>query len=117
MKLKFGDILISVALIVISLIFMYLFNKSGDTVFIEADGKTVASFKLSDDIRYHYTGDYENTIVIKGGKVYIESSNCPDKTCVHSGYIASGDKVICCLPNRLVIRIASDKNKADVVAG
>ena len=118
MKVKLGDIVI-VIVIVICAIFLLCFKFSGgDTVFVEVDGETVSTFSLIEDTEYEYKGDYINVIRIKDGAVSIIQSDCPDNTCVHTGEIKSPKKVICCLPNRLVVRIAkNDKSGTDVISG
>ena len=52
------------------------------------------------------TGDYNNTIVIKEGKVAITESDCPGADCGHSGAIGTVGRSIVCLPNKVEIRVA-----------
>ncbi|HOQ67411.1 MAG TPA: NusG domain II-containing protein [Candidatus Atribacteria bacterium] len=46
----------------------------------------------------------ETIVEIKGGKVWVSSSPCPDKTCIKMGKIPDNGGFIACLPNRIIIR-------------
>ena len=39
----------------------------------------------------------------------MSDADCPDKDCVNQGWISRPGQMIVCLPNRLVIKIESDK--------
>lgn len=49
-----------------------------------------------------------NEIEVRPGSIGIVSADCPDKLCVHQGFISSSLLPITCLPNRLVIQIRAD---------
>ena len=118
MKFKIGDILI-ISFVLISALFILLSGKKeqGDFVVLEIDGRVIKTFSLLEDTEYTYNGDYSNTISVKNGRVCISDANCPDKTCVNSKSISNPNEVICCLPNKLLLRVVSDKNEVDVVSG
>ncbi|MCM1327117.1 MAG: NusG domain II-containing protein [Bacteroidales bacterium] len=46
-----------------------------------------------------------NEITVKDGGICISNASCPDKLCMHQGYIRSSLLPITCLPNKLVIQI------------
>lgn len=46
-----------------------------------------------------------NTIEVRKGSIAIISADCPDKLCVHQGFISDSRLPITCLPNRLVIQL------------
>ena len=48
------------------------------------------------------------TVALRGGLVGITQSDCPDKTCVRTGFIGVPGQITACLPNGLLIRIAGD---------
>lgn len=56
------------------------------------------------------TGDNDctNEIQVRPGSIGIISADCPDKLCVHQGFIDSTLLPITCLPNRLVIQIRTE---------
>ena len=118
MKIKFGDILIIVLVLFFAFILFFTTLPSGDTVFIEVEGKVIKQLSLKKDEEFVYEGRYTNNIKVSDGVVYIAKSDCPDNTCVHTGAINSSQKVICCLPNHLVIRVAKNNNhRTDVISG
>ncbi len=57
------------------------------------------------------TGDNHatNVIEVRNGSIGIISASCPDKICVHQGFISNSRLPITCLPNRLVIQIRSER--------
>lgn len=46
----------------------------------------------------------ENVIQVLDGKIRVLEADCPDHTCVRTGWLRSDALPIVCLPNRLVIR-------------
>ena len=49
-----------------------------------------------------------NDVRAEKGRIRIESASCPDKTCVHQGWIENGVVPIVCLPNKVTIEIRGD---------
>lgn len=77
---------------------------------IYQDGELIQSILL-DNVTETYTftitnknGGY-NEIEVRPGSIGILSADCPDKLCVHQGFISTSLLPITCLPNRLVIQI------------
>lgn len=116
-SLKIGDIILIAFLIVLTLFFIFFNTKKGEKAIIEADGTVIKVLDLSHDSQFVYEGKYKNTIMVKNGSVFVSDSDCPDKSCIHSGKLSSGSKIICCLPNKLIIRIANRNEKVDVISG
>lgn len=75
----------------------------GDTVQVRKNGVLIGSYALSED--REIVVDAHNTLRIEGGRLYMESADCPDRCCVEQGGIAAG--AIVCLPNRLSAEIVS----------
>ena len=50
-----------------------------------------------------------NQIEVRPESIGIISASCPDKLCVHQGFITDSLLPITCLPNRLVIQIRQEK--------
>ena len=77
---------------------------------IYQDGTLLQSIRL-DTITEAYTfivtgeNDAENKIEVRPGSIGILSASCPDKLCVHQGFISNSLLPITCLPNRLVIQV------------
>ncbi|MGN0298703.1 MAG: NusG domain II-containing protein [Lachnospiraceae bacterium] len=54
-------------------------------------------------------GSY-NIVEIRPQEIGIVEASCPDKICIHTGFIHTNLIPITCLPNHLVIQIESDEN-------
>ena len=57
-----------------------------------------------------------NKLLIKSGKIGVSEADCPDKTCVNTGFTNSSSKPIICIPHRLEI-IILDSEQIDGVVG
>ena len=84
-------------------------SKSG-AVEVVQDGAVIYRFtqeELQEErhIRVPY-GEHENIIATGGGTIRIESADCPDQICVHTGELKGDGAPIICLPHRLEIRWA-----------
>lgn len=85
---------------------------------IMQDGKILYSFDLSTAENQSLTVEYEgriNTIEINNGRIRMLEAECPDKTCVHMGWLESGTLPIVCLPNHLSIEFINGRNDIDAV--
>ena len=114
---KFGDIILIVFIIVVSLIIALSNTKKSGKAIIEVDGEVIKSVDLSVDSQFVYEGKYKNLITVKDGKIFVSNSNCPEKNCVYSGAAQTSLDIICCLPNNLLIRITDSNEKVDVISG
>lgn len=55
-----------------------------------------------------------NTIEVRPGCIGITDASCPDKLCVHQGFINTSLLPITCLPNHLVIQIRKEKDAGEI---
>lgn len=55
-----------------------------------------------------------NQIEIKDHQIHMLEAECPDKTCVHMGWLDSGLPIVC-LPNHLVIQFREEGEIADAI--
>ncbi len=103
--LKKGDI----AVIAVALVLLIL--SIGLTFLIRKDGKTV---RVYEDNKLKYEGSLlidktvelsHNTVKIKDGKAYMESSSCKNKICINTGKISNSGESVVCLPNKVIIEI------------
>lgn len=86
---------------------------------IISDGKVIRSLDLSDQEDFEFTVTYKgssNVVEVKDGKIRVKEADCPDKTCVKTGWLSSSAMPIVCLPNRLVIEFADNESEVDAVA-
>lgn len=76
----------------------------GEMVVIEVQGKRVYELPLNKDTEVDVQGPLGSThVIIKGGRVRVLDSPCPEKICVKEGWKDRG--AIVCLPNRVVVRV------------
>ncbi len=100
-----------VFLVIISAIScIFIFRPSESTIVeIVENNKVTATLDLSEETDRTFIikceGGY-NEIKIENGQICITDADCPDKTCVKTGYLRSESVPIVCLPHRLVIRFA-----------
>lgn len=74
----------------------------GETVIREIDLSKVAreySFVVE------YPGGGSNTITVQPGRICVSEADCPDRICVHQGWLTDEPVPIVCLPHRLVITL------------
>ncbi|MBO5648589.1 MAG: NusG domain II-containing protein [Clostridia bacterium] len=120
-----ADVLLIAALLLasaIGLLYLYVFEDSGDMVRVTVDGVLYGVYSLSqptvEEIHSGADGDQRNRLIIRDGKAYIEAASCPDGICVaHSPICRNGESIVC-LPNRVVVTVVSRdaSDGPDVVA-
>lgn len=100
---------------IISILLLFLQNGNHGTVAdIYQNGSLIQSIPL-DSVKETYTftvtGEHgaANEIEVRPGSIGIISASCPDKLCVHQGFISGSLLPITCLPNRLVIQIRTEQ--------
>jgi len=77
----------------------------GSEVRIEVDGKLKYTLPLDTDKTTEFSGVIgKTTVEIKGGKVRIKEAPCPNRICIHQGWIDRG--AIVCLPNKVVVTVS-----------
>ena len=82
------------------------------------DGKQIHQIRLSDSYENTIvvTGEnYTDTIEISGSKMRFVSADCPDRVCVHTGWISKSGQLAVCIPNRVMIRITGGEAEVDAV--
>lgn len=77
---------------------------------IYQNGELIQSIFLNDvDSTYTFVvvgeNNCHNEIEVRPGSIGMISADCPDKLCVHQGFISSSLLPITCLPNHLVVQI------------
>ncbi len=116
-KLKIGDYSIIAAVIICAVIMLMPAKQAGDRAVLYCDGKPVKTFDLSVDTEFVFENDYVNIITVKNGSILVRDADCPDRVCVYSGKISKSGQTICCLPNKVVIRVFTDNKETDVISG
>ena len=91
----------------------------GSAVQIVQDGEVLYTFDLADMEDQTFDVEYEgrsNTIEIRDHQIHMLKADCPDKTCVHMGWLDSAAPIVC-LPNHLVIQFSDGSEDLDGAAG
>lgn len=94
--------------------FILLFMKApenGTKATIYMNNEVYKTIDLTEKIYMEYTVETEygwNKIIVDNGKICVSDSDCPDKTCVKTGFINGSGMPIICMPHRLEIIISAD---------
>lgn len=85
-------------------------TSNGLTAVITVDGERYKAIPL---IQKRHTIALEtergkNTIAFYDHGVAVESADCPDHVCVHTGFIHRPGEIIACLPHRVIIEIEGE---------
>ena len=90
--------------------------------FTGASGKFILSYKsYNASFSVTYATDKDKAIKIKSKEGYnivkihdkgveIIEASCPDKVCIHQGFITKSSESIVCLPNKVHIKITTEDN-------
>lgn len=103
-----NDIILMAGLLIVGIILFVVVSMSaqgGGSVDVQVDGKSVASYSLSEnrEIALNYNG--YNLLVIKDGEAQITKADCPDKLCTQQRKISKSGETIVCLPHKTVIKV------------
>lgn len=83
---------------------------------IRLDGAVVGTYSLSRDQVIVLPQLPAVTLEIRGGKAAFTRSDCPDRVCIHTGWIGRSGQYAACLPNRVSIWITGG-SEMDAVIG
>lgn len=113
--IKTGDIiLVAVILVTAVLCFFSFQNPEKAQAVIYLNGEEYTRINLSEDKEIIID---TVKILIKNGKIQMNSSDCPDKVCIKTGAINKNGQVIACVPNKIVILIVEGNDYVDGVTG
>ncbi len=111
---------LAILILVFSALWLFLKDGRGESkiVSIKKGNKVVEEIDINTLSEDSYEINLEtNTVCITKDGVYMKEADCPDKLCVHSGVINKAGQSIVCLPNKIIVEIADEKNSVDAVAG
>lgn len=121
-RLKAGDIVIISGVLLLALAVFLAFlipSFTQDAAMLEISVNNEKNiYDLSEDrgLTVESNG-YTLTVCIKDGCACVESSDCPDNTCVHTGKISRTGQFIACVPASVTLRIVGEEDGYDFVAG
>ena len=79
------------------------------------DGRIVEQIALTESLVLNRKFPH-NEMLISNGAVSMIHADCQDQNCVKSGPIYKSGQIIACLPNKLALRIITEKAEIDDVA-
>ena len=114
-----GDvILLGLALAILSGVFMTFWQNDGygAEVVVLVEGKRWARLNLFQNQELHISGKLGNShIRVLDGQVRFIDSPCPNKLCVHTGWLTEGGENATCLPNRVSLQILGSDPRFDSI--
>jgi hypothetical protein len=108
------DILFLVCVILLSgACYIYATRETDGKKFAEVsvNGQVSEVFVLGENRSFSPEGRPAVRIEVRDGAVGFVSSDCPDKTCIHSGFLSLRGQTAACLPNRVVVRVLAEGGK------
>ena len=118
-KYKADIVLIAILVVVafISYIVIYnLISKQGNVVEVYSDSKLIKKVPLDTDTEFEVKIDnHINVVRVEKGFVSMLDADCPDKLCEKQGKIHNNGETIICLPNKIVIKVNTEKQSSDAV--
>ncbi len=90
------------------ILFLIMPKPSATKARLSIDGKVVKEFDLR--TQEGFTENFSSyganiTIQVENGKIRVLESDCPDKICVHTGFIENFTQTAVCLPNKAILEI------------
>lgn len=121
LKLKFGDVIIIVLIIVSALlltIHFYEGNTAAKTAVITQNNvvlKRIRLDNLSGTVTFDYGGKFPGTIEAANGSIRFAHAECPDQVCVKTGWISRPGQIAVCLPAGVMIKIEGNDSDIDII--
>lgn len=114
-----GDSVVFIlALVMLAVSFSIFWQREGRgaEALILVNGQHWARLNLFQDQDYHVPGPLgDSHIRIQDGQVRFIDSPCPNKLCVHAGWISQGGDNNTCLPNRVSVQIPGNDSRFDTI--
>ncbi|MCR4726059.1 MAG: NusG domain II-containing protein [Clostridia bacterium] len=104
-------ILLIVLCLIGGTLFLIFSPEKGSAAEVYVEGRKVATLPLNQDKVLSLD---HLKIIVSGGKVWVEESDCPNKICEKTGKISKKGQAIVCLPNKVAIRI-SGKGEVEAI--
>ncbi|HHO75110.1 MAG TPA: NusG domain II-containing protein [Deltaproteobacteria bacterium] len=118
-KITPADIILILSLLAMAVLwFVMVFLNGEPGAFVEVHNEQgpYKVYRLDHDLVISVPGPVGESIVkIQSNEVYMESSPCPNKVCIHTGKIKYAGESIVCIPNKVYIFIRAGKDEVDAV--
>lgn len=83
---------------------IYYYSELVKTVDLSKGKEETFSIPQNEHVIFHVNSD---------GAIRFEESDCPDKVCIHAGYLNMVGESAACLPNGIVLKIVQSNNHSD----
>ena len=108
-----GLLLAAIALIA-TVGLLFLPKGEGKVADVYLGGTLYATLSLAKDGEYPLPiTNGTNVIAVEGGKIYMKTADCPDRSCVYAGKISKKGSVIACLPHGVKIVVRGEREGVD----
>ena len=88
----------------------------GAEAVVLVEGKRWARLDLFHDQDLEVPGPLGHShIQVRNGQVRFVDSPCPNKICVHAGWLKQGGEVAVCLPNRVSLQVLASDPRFDAI--
>jgi hypothetical protein len=84
---------------------------------VTVNGQVDKVVPLSENGRYSPAGLSAVEIAVREGMVGFVRSDCPDKICIHMGFLSLPGQSAVCLPNRVVVRVVAREGEEEALDG
>ncbi|HWQ78019.1 MAG TPA: NusG domain II-containing protein [Anaerovoracaceae bacterium] len=116
---KRTDILVIIGILVVSAASWGVYSHVADDRGVKAEiyyyNDLVETVDLNGEERSFSIPQDENVILhlYQDGSIAFVESDCPDKVCIHAGKQRMAGQFAACLPNGIVVKIVSDKERGE----
>lgn len=113
------DILLLAGIAILAVLlyaFNYLSGRGAAVGIISVNGELVMTVDLSRGAEIVLPQNPGIRFAVKDGAIAFIESDCPDKTCVRSGFLRRPGQMAACLPNRVTLTV-SGSGGMDAMAG
>ncbi len=107
-KISLKEIIATAAIITVCCLGLLIYKLSGSRgryAVITVNSQKIMERELSDDGEFETDSAEGVVFQVKDGGIRVKSSDCPDKVCVHTGFIYETNEKIVCMPKKLVVEI------------
>lgn len=118
-RLKPGDFLIVVILLIISFTPFFMVHnskKEGNQVIaiVKVNNRQVKKLSLDHDQKWQYQRDGKiNILKVKNHKIRAIDANCKDQVCVKEGWKSKSGDTIVCLPHKFLVELKNENQIDD----
>ena len=118
-RFSFADVLVILTLLAVAALLLLGFLRSAGTASSEnllviRTQSEVLSYPLSSDRTIPVaSGGYTLTVEIRDGRARVRETDCPDRVCLHTGWISRKGETVICAPAAVRLTVTDPKGGAD----